>query len=80
MGSGHTTRAVAYGGDDNDLIYGASNSGDVTIFGDMDYGYGSGSVLTSGGKDKIYGGDDNTGDVKIYGEADDDQILTGAGN
>ena len=80
MGTGHSVTVKAYGGDDNDLIYGASSSGGVIIYGDRDYGYGVGSSLTSGGKDKIYGGDDNTGDVKIYGGADDDFILTGADN
>ena len=80
MGTGHAGTAVAYAGDGNDLIYGASDSGSVSIYGDTDYGYGLGPSLTSGGKDIIYGGDNNTGPLMIQGGADDDQIWTGAGN
>ena len=61
MGTGHLGAAVSYGGDGNDIIYGASDSGAVSIYGDTDYGYGLGPSLTSGGKDRIYGGDNNTG-------------------
>ena len=80
MGTGHAATAVAYAGDGNDLIYGASDSGSVSIYGDTDYGYGLGPSLTSGGKDIIYGGDNNTGPLLIQGGADDDQIWTGSGN
>ena len=72
MGTGHAAAAVAYGGDGDDLIYGASDSGTVIINGDTDYGYGLGPSLTSGGKDRIYGGDNNTGTLMIQGGADDD--------
>ena len=64
MGENHIATALAYGGQGHDIIYGADDSATVVIYGDKDYGYGIGSSLTTGGKDKIYGGDNNASVTK----------------
>ena len=68
------------GNDGNDIIYGAADGANETIFGDY-----SAATITSdengipvlGGNDKIYGSDNLTGDQTIAGGTYNDWIYSG---